>query len=417
MQDQRRTIETLLERREVKKAEVLIAKVMRSDLTPDEQAQLLVLRARARLLSARPDDAIADLMTAHSISAEILAAADKIELLGDCYLARFELASVGFTDRNDSGQALTFYRQILDNYSFYENIGWIHYQMGRILLAENNVENATTSFHDGLMTASHVKALTAYCYERLAFIAFYDARDLNKAAAYIGKAIDTYPAYEDQNWLVQVHNLRSTILRAMRRYEDALRAAETALAVASLNAGENRHGLAEALLTTGELLAQFEGRERDVITHLQQFTQISKKPLGVDVTWSRVHEMLGDAYFKTGQYSAAVAAYQAALQFNPYHPWEESLHYRIARSFYQQGDYEHTVTALQRMLDAAKAEGQSISDYHIFDVLGNAQYALGRYDEALSAYRTALAMAPPNADNLDKIKTYHDFAQELSRPL
>jgi tetratricopeptide (TPR) repeat protein len=150
---------------------------------------------------------------------------------------------------------------------------------------------------------------------------------------------------------------------------------------------------------------------------LQHFLQISKKPLGVDVTWARVYEMLGDAYFKTGQYSAAAGSYQAVLQFNPYHPWEVSLYFRIARSYYQQGDYERAVQSVNRMLEAAQAEGQTVSDYRVYDVLGNAQFALGKYDDALEAYRTALHVAPPNADNLDTIRAYHDFAKELSRPL
>jgi len=212
---------------------------------------------------------------------------------------------------------------------------------------------------------------------------------------------------------VQVQVLRSRILRDMGRQAQALRAAETALQVASGNSGENKMGLAEAYLTTGELLFEMEGRERDVITYLQQFTQLARKPLGVDVTWSRVHEMLGDSYYKSGQYVAAANAYQGTLQYNPYHPWETSLHYRIARSYYQQGDYERTIQALRRMMEVAQADGQPVSDYRVFDILGNAFFALARYHEALDAYRQALQMAPPNAVNLDKIRTYHDYAAEF----
>jgi tetratricopeptide (TPR) repeat protein len=157
-----------------------------------------------------------------------------------------------------------------------------------------------------------------------------------------------------------------------------------------------------------------EGREREVINNLTQFTQLSRKPLGVDVTWSRVHEMLGDAYYRIGQFAAAANAYSGALQYNPYHPWETSLHYRIARSHYQQGDYERAVQAIERMMAVAKSEGEDVTDFRVFDVLGNALYALGRYSEALEAYRTALKIAPPNTANLSKIRQYHDYAAELS---
>lgn len=416
MQDQFRLIEEYLARREIKKAEVLIAKLLRGAPASRERCQLLVFRARARLLSARPEDALDDI--AHVRTLDPSAAQDPtlLELFADAHFARFELASVGFADRSDTATAMQTYECILRESQDYENAGWIHYQMGRALLTDNRTEQAVECFHQGLLTPSRVPALTAYCYERLAFIAFYESRDLKQALTFIDKAIDTYPPGEDRRWLVQVHILRSRVLRDMHRLDQAVRAAESALAVAN-SSGESKLGLAEALLTLGELLAGIEGREREVIAHLQQFMQMSKKPLGVDVTWSRVHEMLGDAYFKTGQYALAANAYQSVLQFNPYHPWEVLVYFRIARAFYQAADYERAIQAIQRMMAAAQAEGQSVTDYRVYDILGNAFFAVGRYDDALEAYRTALHHAPPNAENLDKIKTYHDFALELSRPV
>ena len=413
MQEQLQLADELLARREVKKADVIIAKAIRAAVSPEDRAACLVCRAQARLLSARPEDALDDITAARALRQTTEDDPLLMELEADASLARYELATVGFADRSDVAHAREIYQQILDRSPFYENLGWVHYQMGRVLLTDNKVAESAQYFHDGLFHASHNPSLTAYCYERLAFANYYEARDLPRALAFINKAIDTYPAQEDRRWLVQVQVLRSRILRDMGRQAQALRAAETALQVASGNSGENKMGLAEAYLTTGELLFEMEGRERDVITYLQQFTQLARKPLGVDVTWSRVHEMLGDSYYKSGQYVAAANAYQGTLQYNPYHPWETSLHYRIARSYYQQGDYERTIQALRRMMEVAQADGQPVSDYRVFDILGNAFFALARYHEALDAYRQALQMAPPNAVNLDKIRTYHDYAAEF----
>jgi len=414
MQDQSQAIEDLLLKRDHKKAEIVIARALRSKNSDSDRARLLVYRARTRLIGARPEDAIDDLLSAGNLIPDMFEQPERLELLGDSYFARFEQASLGFADRNDTLQASKFYQKVIEIAPHYANLGWIYYQLGRIALTDNHIGQAEIYFRQALFTPSQISQLTAYCYERLGFTAFYERRDLNAALGFLNKAIDTYPTGENRGWLAQVHTLRSRVLRDMHNYEQALATAEMAVAVAAGAGPEGHVSRIEALLTAGELLAGLDGRERDVVGYLQEFLQITKKPLGVDVTWSRVHEMLGDAYFRLGQYEGAAEAFRAALQFNPYHPWEVSLHYRIARSCYQKRDYEAAVRAIKQMLAAAETEGEPVRDYRVYDVLGNAHFALKRYGEAVEAYRIALQIAPPNAENVDKIKTYYQFAQELS---
>jgi tetratricopeptide (TPR) repeat protein len=406
-------IDDLLERNEIKKAEIALARFLRSDITDDERALVLTYRARARLRSARPDDAIEDLASARNLDPNRFDLPEMLELLADCYLARFELASVGFADRQDTITAQSILVDILKRFPDYMNRGWINYQLGRIALTNNETDVAEDFFHQALLTPSWMPALTAYCYDRLGFIAFYEKRDLVAAIGFLDKAIHTYPATEKPAWLVQIHILRSRVLREQQQFKAALAAAEQAVVIATQNSADRRSSRAEALLTAGELLISVGGRERDAISYLQQFLQISKKPLGVDVTWSRVHEMLGDAFSQIEQYDQAIEAYEAALQYNPYHPWEISLHYRIAHSFYQQNNYDGAVTAIERLLSAAAAGDEKIQDYRIYDVLASAQFALGRYKQAVASYRLALDTAPAKAQGLDKIRKYYQFAQEL----
>jgi len=413
--EQYQNIDELLNKRDVKRAEIMIARSLRADLSVQERARLLIARARARLLSARVDDALEDLHTARSLLPDDFQTPQTLELLGDAHFARFELASVGFADRADTAQALAAYEHILAGYSQYDNRGWVFYQRGRVLLTESRIDEAVECFQQALLAQSTVPALTAYCYERLGFVASYERREFERALGFLNKAVATYPTGEDRRWLVSIHTLRSRVLREMQAYDAAVEAANTAIAVAA--SAEGKAGLPDALLTTAEMLALVDGRERDVIAHLQHYIQISKKPLGIDVTWSRIHEMLGDAYFTSNQLQTAVAAYQAALQFNPYTPWELSLHYRIARTFYQLGEYEKSIQAAKKMLQAAEADGQTIGDYHVYNILGNAHFALQHYIEAAEAYQIALQMAPSNSENLDKIRQYHQFAINLSRPV
>lgn len=413
MSNQLQLINDLLERKDIKKAEVATARLLRNPLPHPERAQVLFLRARARFLGGRPDEALEDLSEAQNLLPSENQQPEMLELTADCHLLRFEMASVGFADRSDTGRARELYQKVIASFPRYVNAGWIHYQLGRVALTDAYVDTAEECFRQALFAPSHVTALTAYCYERLGFIAFYERRDMETALGLLDKAIYTYPAAEQLTWLVQVHILRSRVLRAMNDGQQALAAAERALFTAE-NAGvENRAIWAEALLAAGELAAGLPGRERDAVSHLQQFLQISRKPLGVDVTWSRVYEMLGDAYFELEQYEQAANAFRSALQYNPYHPWETSLLYRIARACYHYNSYEETIYAVQQYISAAELDGEAVQDYRIYDVLGNAQFALGRYADAFESYQMALRLAPANAGDLDKIKRYQQFAQEL----
>lgn len=409
------TIDELLGKRDVKRAEVLIARQLRAELSLQERAQMLIARARARLMSARVDDALEDLHQARTVLLDEFQTPQNLELLGDAHFARFELASVGFADRNDTQQALEAYDNILVNVPDYPNRGWIFYQRGRVLLTESRIDEAVVCFQQALIAQSTVPALMAYSFERLGFVASYEKREFEQAIAFLNNAIAHYPLNEDKRWLVNIHTLRSRVLREMHAYDAAVDAANTAINVAA--SAEGKAGLADALLTTAEMLVLLEGHEREVIAHLQHYMQITKKPPGIDVTWSRIHEMLGDAYFATNQLPTAAAAYQAALQFNPYTPWELSLHYRIARTFYQMGEYEKTVQSIRKMFQAADADSQSIDDYRVYNILGNAHFALHNYRDAAAAYQTALQKAPSNSESLEKIRQYHQFALDLSRPV
>ncbi|MCC6613369.1 MAG: tetratricopeptide repeat protein [Anaerolineae bacterium] len=406
-------IDELLGAGDLKRAEVQIAKLMRAELDPATQVQTYLLRARARLLGARPEDALDDLNVARTLTKDPKRQVQIDVLAADAWFARFELASVGFADRAHALRAYETYRQIVSDHPDDDQLGWVYYQMGRVCLTDGRTDEAIACFESALMAPSPMPTLTAFCFERLGFAHFYELRHPRKARAFLEKAVFTYPTSADPVWLARVQTLRSRVLRELGDVPAALEAAEQAIAIAQ-ESDESRMALADALLTAGELMAQVGGRDRDVITYLQQFLQTARKPLGIDVTWSRVYEMLGGAYFNLGQHGAAGAAYEHALQYNPYHPWEIGLHYQIARSYYQAEAYDKAIGAVDTLLNAALKDQQTISDYRIFDILGSAHFALKHYVAAREAYDQALKLAPTNASDLDKIKRYHQFAAELS---
>lgn len=403
------TIAALIATRDIKKAEVLMARVLRSSLTTQQQAQLLLYRARIRLLSARPDDALDDVKTLLTAAPNEPIPPELLELSADSYLARFELAPAGFADRQDIQRASDLYAQIAADTPHYLNLGWVYYQHGRAALILDKVNAAEQYFKRALFAPSHLPSLTAYCYERLGFIAFYEARQPHHALTFLDKAVHTCPADEPRAWVVDVHLLRSRVISQFN-LDNALEAAQLALKIAREdNNAKNR--IAGVLFVLAELLFKYGTRSAEVVDYLQQFLQVSRTPPGVDVTWSRAYEMLGDAYLPLARYEQALHAYSAALQFNPYHPWEESIQLRMAHCCYLQQEYARAADILNTLIKRANAEGQAVKDYRVYNALGDSWFALGNYKDSAHAYQTALSIAPADVD-VSRIRHSYEQAQQ-----
>lgn len=280
-------------------------------------------------------------------------------------------------------------------------------------MTENLVAFAKECFQKALLQPSHTRSLTACCYEQLGYVAYYEERDLTKARDFLNRAVDTYPQTESSHWLVQVYILLSRVYKAIGDTDLALHAAEVALNTASAIDSGDKRLYSEALLNIGEISSEIEHRETETINYLQAFIQTTKRPIGIDVTWSRVNEMLGNAEFNLGHYDVAATAYMAALQLNPDHPWEVSLYHRLARCHYQKQSYQTVIEIIQELLNRTSYDYQSIGDYRIFDLLGNAQFAIQNYSEAMIAYEVAIQMAPVNTNYKIQIQSYLDIAREL----
>jgi tetratricopeptide (TPR) repeat protein len=406
------TIDALLYRRDLKKAEVAIAKALRKP-TPDAlTAALLRRRAQIRLMRARIDEALSDMTRVRTLDPALFQTAQSVELWGDLHLARFELAALGFADRQDTHTALAAYTHLLESTPEYANAGWVMYQRGRVLLTQHAVAEAQAAFTQALLMPSTQPALTAYAYERLAFIAFYEHRSPQTASGFIERAIATYPADEHRIWLAQAFTLSSRILREVPDLPGALAAARAAVQIAGALGGDARPVLADALFNAGETASLVVGHEREVLSLLEQFLVTARRPVGIDVTWSRAFEMIGDAAVKRARFQSAVTAYTRALQHNPYNPWELSILLRLARAHYQLHEYEHAIHLLERLLQRAAAEHEPV-DYRVYRLLANARYATGRYRDAVEAFEHALALAAPHTPAWEEMHLYCTRARHM----
>jgi tetratricopeptide (TPR) repeat protein len=401
-------IDRALESDDLRKAESLITRLLKTGVSDDERAQVLLRRARTRFLRQHSEDALADIELAKEYFPPIQELAYTKALLGDIYFAKFMLAEVGFADRADTERASEYYNQVLENHPHFRQRGWVHYQRGCLYLTENKFEKAIQDFHAGLEHDNIPDFLHTFCYERLGF-AHLDQRNPKTALHYLDKALSTYPQGKNAAHLVMIHMLRSRTLRMMENYEEALKAASEALKSLDTAAPNYKEAFLEAHLAMGEILANMPEREAEAIEHLIQYLQNSKRPLGVDVTWSRVYETLGELSLRLSRHEQAIEAFNAALSFNPYHPLELNVRYNIARSYYRMKAYEKAIAVIKQMQDIAD---EKITDYRVYYVLGNSYFALERYDDAAQAYREATTYVPPNSKVIQKIQAYLRFSEE-----
>jgi tetratricopeptide (TPR) repeat protein len=367
-------IEASIQARDAKRGEVLIAKLLKTELIPQDREQCYLYRARLRLIASRANDAVEDILSL-SASGTFLQPQTQ-EILADAYLQRFEQSSTGFADKQDLTQARQIYLAILEQYPFYANKGWVLYQLGRIHLIGGENQQAETLFRNAIFQPSNFVALVAYCFERLAFVAFYESHQRWEASVYIDKAIATYPAQEPPEWLVQAYLLRSRILQTLDMNE-AIRSAQKAVGLASQNPSEKALQ-AESLFVLADVLSKSSHTARDVIEAVQQFLQLGKAPVGVDVTWSRAYEMLGDALFSAGRYEQAIEAYQNVLQFNPYHPWEETVYYRISKGYHLLGQHQKALNVLSKALN----HSEKITEAYVYELASSIYHALGQREQA-----------------------------------
>lgn len=411
-------IDRHLEQGDTKQAEIMIARRLRRDeIASSGRSILLLRRARVRLYSEKPDDALGDLREAFALGPALAQQPEVRELLADVHFARFELAPLGFADRADADEALAIYRALAAELPDYPNRGWVFYQMGRVLLSANQADEAVSMFQTALDQPSRIASLRSLCYERLGFVDLFEKRDPAGALAFFSQAIDAYPPGENSGWLVQLHILRSRALQEQKDYVAALQAARQALRAVDRSAPDYRLAYSEAHLAVGEALAHFRSREEDAIDHLVRFLQLSRQPLGVDVTWGRVYETIGALSLRLGRAAAAAEAFATALAYNPYHPLGDTLQLQIARACADGGDHARAVKTLEALRAAADAEGDAILDYRVFSLLGDSYAAQGMYGPAIEAYTQALTLLPTNGPEQAALRQAYEAALRMVAPV
>lgn len=401
-------IKELIKRQDLKRADMLVSKLLRSAIPAEAVPSAIMCKAEVRLLQGRADDVITLIKELDEYIDNPISYIKAQEMLADAHLMRYENAHAGFANRNDLTIAMSVYENILDICPRYENSGWIHYQRGRIFLAQNETQQAQQALRQALFSASILATLTAYCFERLAFIAHYEDRDYYQAGVLLDKALHTYPEHANPDWLARLYLMRSRVLRniSVREAEkSALDGLKIARQLASQPISIDKMLVGEALFSLAELLCGEPKRQKDVVTYLQEFFQTQRTPLGVDVTWSRAYEMLGNAHLQLGDYDSAIRAYESVLLFNPDYPWLESLYLCVSRAKLGLGNYEGVIQTIDTLLKQAESDNHAVSDYRVFLLQADAYKELAQHVQMREAVMKAVEIA--HVDLVDEIKNQY----------
>ena len=397
----------MIQRGEIKRAEVSIARWIPAARESSKLADLHLARAKCKLLSDRPQEALEDWQLALQNDATIAQQRNALELRADAHFALFEMSSVGFAGNVDSMSAAQLYRQLIAKFPNGRNRGWWNYQLGRVLLSANQIEDAITHFKLASSMPSQNDTIRAYSCERLAFISYYEKRNLTEALGFMEQALSNYPHQASHEWRVEILLLKARVSFELNRWNLARKCIEDA--IQSLDhQSSNRPA---TLFTAAEILLKMPEQVASAIALLEEMLHSSRRPAGIDVGWARAQELLGEAYLQTERYQDAALAFRQALHHNPYSPWSSALRYQLACAYYQSGEYDHACECVAQLIEVERNEGGEVSDYRIFVLLGNEHFALERYEEARIAYSQALNLTSPQSKENSTIRRYHDFAQ------
>jgi tetratricopeptide (TPR) repeat protein len=403
-----REIKALLQAHEIKKAEYAVAQLVKSRQTDFERAQVLLERARIYFISQRPELSIQDLTKIGRYSPTLFEKPGTQELLADGYFARFELSAIGFSNRDDLDEAQRIYQNIANHAVSYVNIGWVYYQLGRLHILKDQSDAAIQCLCSALVSPSKIENLHSYCYERLSYIALYEYRRSSAALQFINTAIQVVTRNDD-DWWFQLQELKGRIQNAQGILDPEVIESITSLAANS----SDRTFTFGLYYTAGELLTHHEGYITQAIEYLNNAIDIAKPAKGIDVAMSRCSELLGDCRLHLGDYEPAIYAYEQSLRFNAYHPLEASILFRIAKCYYQKRDYQRVIDNVKKIEVYAARDNIHLTDYRIYDILGNAHFVLGQYRRAAQAYEVALKLVANGTPDAEKIRLYYHFAIQL----
>lgn len=125
-----------------------------------------------------------------------------------------------------------------------------------------------------------------------------------------------------------------------------------------------------------------------------------QQAIRLDPTQAQTHFQLGNAYAELEKYDEAIAAYRQALQLQPGPSLAHAVHEELGAVYIKTGQNAKAITAFEQ------ARQLEPNDPRIYHTLGFAYRREGRQQEAEAAFHTYLRLARQRADQPDEEVAY-----------
>lgn len=205
----------------------------------------------------------------------------------------------------------------------------------------------------------------------------YASREYDKAEKYLAQVVKEHRAFAD------IFNMLGVIYHDQGRFQQAQESFEEAL---TINPSYTEAALNLAV-TYNDLGKYSQARE----VYVRAIARTRSEPRSLDPfargKIANMHADLGDAYAGVGFYPEAIREYHKALELCPQFA---DLRTRLASLHRDMGD----TTAAQRELEIVKTTNPRFVPARVS--LGVTLYSLGRIEEALHEWETALELDPEN---------------------
>jgi len=318
---------------------------------------------------------------------------------------------------NDFEQASTYYRQYINRNRGTDRVriahyglGWVYHKQEIYHWAADSFEKAAGASDELARKALYYKAVNEKMGSRYdqaiqTFRTFGDRYEngLWVEEAYYEWAITAYEmgiyseAIEvllnlvrgDQNldWADKVYTLLGEAYFANKEYTRAIQAFEAAEKLTDIDPAVKRQARFQKAWVQyrNQAYRQAQPIFEDVYNEAPD-TELGSEAL----FWS------ADSYFHIGQYSRASEQFAQFLERNGGHEMAGAARYSLGWSYFNMGAYFKAIEPFEAFLENYNPPSIALYPYDTDTILrlGDANYAIGQYDDAIEAYQKAIGAEP-----------------------